>query len=147
MPYGIKDETPKQTKWMEDCVKGVMSDNPDYDKSRAIAICKAQLKKSDWDPDAQSELSMREELWELESKIREAVGGNETWVADVYDDYVILEKNNGKLYKVNWSLSGNEVNMDWNTMVEVERRMSYDSVESEQATKVPVIRSKKPTRN
>jgi len=156
MPYGIENETPKQTKWMEDCVESVMSKNKGYDKSKAIAICKAQLKKSDWDPDAQSELSMREELWQLEDKIREAIGGgNNTmvepayspYVADVFDDYVIIEKG-PKLYKVDWSLSGGDVTIMWDTAVEVERKTVYEPTgESEMKyTQVPVIRSKKNTR-
>lgn len=44
MPYGIKDETPEQTKWMEKCVIKVMKSGKD--KSSAVAICKSQLKKS-----------------------------------------------------------------------------------------------------
>lgn len=48
MPYNIPNETKEQTKWMESCVESVMKSNPDYDQSRAIAICKVQLKKNNW---------------------------------------------------------------------------------------------------
>jgi hypothetical protein len=44
MPYGIKDESPNQTKWMEKCVMKIMKSGKD--KSSAIAICKSQLEKS-----------------------------------------------------------------------------------------------------
>lgn len=48
MPYGVPNEKPEQTKWIEKCVESVMNNNPDYDESRAIAICKAQLKENNW---------------------------------------------------------------------------------------------------
>jgi hypothetical protein len=48
MPYGVdKDQggdDSKNTEWMEKCVTSVM-DRTGKDKSSAIAICKAQLKK------------------------------------------------------------------------------------------------------
>jgi len=47
-PYGIDNETPEQTKWMESCVESVMKSNPDYEQGRAIAICKNKLKKNNW---------------------------------------------------------------------------------------------------
>jgi hypothetical protein len=46
MPYGIENETPEITKWMERCVQAVQKKNNKLDKSSAIAICKYQLKKS-----------------------------------------------------------------------------------------------------
>ena len=146
MPYGIPNEKPNQTKWMESCVESVMGQNKDYDKSRAIAICKAQLKNNNWKvKKGEAELSMREELWELEKKIREAITGPMTdqpssgpWVADVFDDYVIVEKGSS-LYKVNWSLSGDSISVDWDTAVEVERKTVYDPV-SESTIKVPNVK-------
>lgn len=47
MPYGIKNETPEQTKWMEKCVSKVMKTGKDKDS--AIAICKSQLTRSKGD--------------------------------------------------------------------------------------------------
>lgn len=55
MPYGIKDETTEQTKWMEKCVTKVMKSGKD--KSSAIAICKTQLKKASGNL-AKAELSL-----------------------------------------------------------------------------------------
>jgi len=146
MPYGIKNETPKQTAWMEKCVSSVMKQNPKYKESRAIAICKAQLKKMNWKvpSDSESELSMGEELWELEKKIREAINGprvdevqSSPWVADVFDDFAIVEKDN-KLYKLNWSMQGDDVTVDWSSAIEVERVTTYEPVsESEESPKVP----------
>lgn len=140
MPYNIPNETPKQTRWMERCVNSVMESNPDYDESRAIAICKATLKKNDWKvpDDSESELSMREELWELEKKIMEAVGGPVRdvfpapgpYLVDVFDDFVIVEMGN-KLFKLPWLMSDDEVKVDWKNAVEVERKTVYEPSESE----------------
>jgi hypothetical protein len=48
MPYGIDKsiggDSPENTKWMEECVRKVMKTGKD--KSSAIAICKATLKRS-----------------------------------------------------------------------------------------------------
>lgn len=155
MPYGIKNETKEQTRWMESCVESVMGDNEDYTKPRAIGICKAQLKSNNWkvkkSEESDAELSMREELWDLERKIREAIMGpipidvpsSGPWVADVFDDYVIVEKAN-KMYKVNWSISGEDVSIDWDTAVEVERMTVYEPVsgesEKEIVTNVPDVK-------
>ncbi len=141
MPYGIPNETKEQTKWMESCVESVMKSNKEYTQGRAIAICKAQLKRNDWKvPSGESELSMREELWELETKIRDAINGpvmehpTGPWVADVFDDYVIIEKG-PKLYKINWSMSGGDVLVDWDSAVEVERKTVYEPISNSSKTK------------
>lgn len=42
-PYGMMNETPKTTQWLENCVKKVMRDGKD--KSSAIAICKSTFEK------------------------------------------------------------------------------------------------------
>jgi len=157
MPYGIPNEKPEQTRWMERCVESVMESNPKYPESRAIAICKAQLKKNNWkvkkSEEEDAELSMREELWELEKKIREAIMGPSQivespptgpWVADVFDDYIIVEKG-AKMYKVNWSMSGDDVTVDWDSAVEVKRVTVYEPVKGESeereiVTKVPNIK-------
>lgn len=52
MPYGLKkgkDKDPKYEQWMSNCVKKVKGSNPKMDEGRAIAICKAQLDKMDYD--------------------------------------------------------------------------------------------------
>lgn len=147
MPYGIPNEKPEQTRWMEKCVSSVRKDNPKYSESRAIAVCKAQLKKNNWKvKKGEAELSMKEELWELEKKIREAVSPTDfreepasAWVEDIFDDFVILNKDR-KLYKVDWSLSGDEVSIDWDTLVEVERKTTYEPV-GKSETKIPDIKS------
>ena len=149
MPYGIPNEKKEQTRWMEKCVSSVMSDNPKYPESRAIAICKAQLKKNNWKvKKGESELSMRDELWELEEKIRAAIGGptdmvrdSGSWVEDIFDDYVIIHKGD-KRYKVDWSLSGEDVNIDWDTAVEVERKTVYEPVSKSEGMKIPNVRSR-----
>jgi len=52
MPYGIPDEKPNQTAWMERCVSGIKGTNKrtgkPYTEGDKIAICKAQLKKQGW---------------------------------------------------------------------------------------------------
>lgn len=48
MPYGIKDETPADTKFMESCVMKVMKTGKD--KGTSVAICKASLEKSKKNP-------------------------------------------------------------------------------------------------
>jgi hypothetical protein len=145
MPYGIKNESPEQTNWMERCVSSVMKANPKYPESRAIAICKAQLKKNNWKvKKGEAELSMKEELWELEKKIREAITGpikekeQVTWVADIFDDFIIVEKGD-KLYKLEWSISGDTVTVNWDSVVEVKRRVVYDPV-SQSSIKIPNIK-------
>jgi len=47
-PYGIPNEKPEQTKWLENCVESVMKANSKYSQDTAIAICKTQLKKNNW---------------------------------------------------------------------------------------------------
>lgn len=48
MPYGISKkiggDSPSNVKWMERCVKRVMT-NEGFSKGRAIAVCKTTLKK------------------------------------------------------------------------------------------------------
>jgi len=52
MPYGIKNETPKQTRWMEHCVSGIQGNNKrtgkPYTEGEKIAICKSQLQTQGW---------------------------------------------------------------------------------------------------
>jgi hypothetical protein len=145
MPYGIKNESPEQTSWMERCVSSVQEQNPKYPKSRAIAICKAQLKKNDWKvkKSSESELSMREELWDLEKKIREAIQSpikldspsSGPWIEDVFDDFIIVSKDS-KLFKMGWSIKGDDVTVDWQGATEVEKVVSYEPVKSESEFKI-----------
>jgi len=150
MPYGVPNERPEQTKWLEKCVGSVMKQNPKYKESRAIAICKAQLKNNNWKvKKGDAELSIREGLYELEKKIRDAIDlpsslpESGVYVDDVFDDYVIVNKDS-KLYKINWSMSGDVVSVDWNKAIEVERVVSYEPVKSESereiTTDVPSIK-------
>lgn len=149
MPFGVPNETKKQTQWLEKCVTSVRKSNPDYPESRTVAICKAQLKKNNWkvpESSDKAELSIRDELWELEKKIREAIDPVtppvDTWVDDVFDDYVIIHKGD-KLYQVDWSMSGDDVIIDWNTSVEVERKTVYEPVseaERQIITEVPNVK-------
>lgn len=135
MPYGIKDETPEQTKWMDNCVSSITGTNSKtgkpYTEAEKVAICKWNLKKNGMGDEAASELSMRDELWALEDKIREAIDGSNglvsynMWVADIFDDYVIIEKNM-TMFKVSYTLSGDEVSVDWASAVEVERKTVYE---------------------
>ena len=155
MPYGIKEETPEQTAWMEKCISSITGVNKrtgkKYTESEKIAICKFNLKKHGWKvpKEAGSELSIEQEINELEKKIRDAIGPSpdvvpsSVWVTDVFDDYVIVYKGD-KLYKVNWSMSGNEVSVDWNSAVEVERKIVYEPVSAERKiiTRVPNVKRK-----
>lgn len=47
MPYGLEKEldTSKNNSFMEKCVKRVMEKNPSFDKGKAVAVCKATLKR------------------------------------------------------------------------------------------------------
>ena len=145
-PYGIKNETPEQTTWMERCTKSVKTQNPEYSDGRVISICKLNLKKHGMKKEASSELSMREEMWDLEQKIRDSLGkpidmspSYGPYVDDIFDDYVVISKDN-KLYKVDWSMEGDTVTIDWDTTVEVERKTVYEPVVAErEIPKVPNI--------
>jgi len=150
MPYGIKDETKEQTKWMENCVSKITGTNKrtdkPYTKGEKIAICKVQLKKTGTS-DAISEESMREQFYEFEDKIRDALTPMRDmvqpsygpYVMDIFDDYVIVEKGND-LFKVPYTMKGDDVTFDWGSAVEVKRRTVYEPVEEaerEIVTKVP----------
>ena len=147
MPYGIKGETPEMTKWMEKCVDSITGTNSrtgkPYKEGEKIAICKWNLKKHGMKKaeESNSELSMREELWDLEKKIRDAIMGpakevvspsSGPWVADIFDDYVIVE-HGSKLYQVPYTMEGDSVTVDWAKATEVERKTVYEPVE--EATK------------
>ena len=151
MPYGIKNETPEQTKWMEKCVGSISGTNKrtgkPYTKGEKIAICKVQLKKSGVSEDAISEERMREQFYEFEDKIRDALSPERDmvqpsygpYVADIFDDYVIVEKGSN-LYKVPYTMKGDDVSFDWGNAVEVKRRTVYEPVgeaEREIVTKIP----------
>jgi len=151
MPYGIPGEKPEQTKWMERCVTGVMEGNPDYDKSRAVAICKANLKKNNWKvpKESESELSLREEVYELEKKLREAFMGpaydlkpsDGPWIEDIYDTYAIVTKGSS-CWKVPYTMSGDTVAVDWDNAVKVERRVVWEEAKEEASkdVKVPQVK-------
>jgi len=53
MPYGIDQnlggDSEENIQWMEHCINQVMNKSKVKDKSTAIAICKAQLRKSKGD--------------------------------------------------------------------------------------------------
>jgi len=71
-PYGVPNEKPEQTKWLESCVESVMKSNPDYDQARAISICKNQLKRNNWKvPKSDSEI-------DKQHKHRRITWGNKT---------------------------------------------------------------------
>lgn len=148
-PYGIKNETKEQTKWMEKCVGSITGTNKrtgkPYTKGEKIAICKVQLKKTGTSEEAISEESLREQFYDFEEKIREALSpimvqpSYGPYVADIFDDYVIVEKGSN-LYKVPYTMKGDDVSFDWGSAVEVERRTVYEPVveaEREIVTKVP----------
>ena len=150
MPYGIKDETKEQTKWMENCVDSIKGTNKrtdkPYTKGEKIAICKVQLKKKG-SSEAYSEESLREQFYDFEDKIRDALSPmHDTpsygpYVMDVFDDYVIVEKGND-LFKVPYTMKGDDVTFDWSEAIEVKRRTVYEPVEEaerEIVTKVPYI--------
>lgn len=124
MPYNIKNETKKDTEWMEKCVDSVMSNDSGKTKSQAIAICKVQLKKKGSD----SEVNLREELWDLEAKIYNALGVYDgLYIADIYDEYVIIEYER-LYYRLYYAVSGNEVTFNWDNVTQVERKTVYEPV-------------------
>ncbi len=135
MSYGINDETVEQTAWMEKRMSSITGTNTKtgkpYTEAEKIAICKWSLKKNGTSNEAVSELSMRDELWALEDKIRDAIGDSNglvnsyMYVADIFDDYVIIEKDS-KMFKISYTLSGDDVSVDWTGAVEVERRTVYE---------------------
>jgi len=154
-PYGIKNETPEQTKWVENCVSKITGNNKrtdkPYTKGEKIAICKVQLKKVGTS-EAYSEESLREQFYDFEDKIRDALTPMRDmvqptyslYVMDVFDEYVIVEKGND-LFRLPYTMIGDDVTFDWGSSVEVKRRTVYDPVEEaerEIVTKVPSIQRK-----
>lgn len=156
MPYGIKNETKEQTKWMEKCVGSIKGTNKrtgkPYTDGDKIAICKVQLKKTGVSEEAISEESLREQFYDFEDKIRDALSPMRDvvqpsygpYVMDVFDDYVIVEKGSD-LFKVPYTMKGDDVLFDWGNAVEVNRTTVYEPVEEaerEITTKVPYISPK-----
>ena len=153
MPYGLPKghDTKKNNTWMERCVSSITGVNKrtgkPYKEDEKIAICKFNMKKHGWEApsdESQSELSMREELYELEKKIRDAIMGpavKETtsgpWVVDIFDDVVIVD-NNTKMFKVPYSTDGDSITINWNNAVEVERKTVYEPVTA--SVKLPDIK-------
>lgn len=150
MPYGIENETKEQTKWMDGCVGSIKGTNKrtgkPFTKGEKIAICKVQLKKKG-SSEAYGEESLREQFYDFEDKIRNAltpdvreVGVRGPWVVDIFDDYIITEVSD-KMYKVPYTIKGDDVTFDWTKAIEVERVTSYEPVveaeEREIVTKVP----------
>ena len=139
MPYGLEDETPNQTKWMEKCVKSVMKSNPDYEKDRAIAICKAQIKKNkgkseEWMDEATSETGLRE----VEDMFYKALNEDNisqpssyAYPVDIFDDYAIISKGD-KHFKVPYTISDSEVNVSWEKAIEVVRKVTYEKASSDE---------------
>lgn len=132
MPYGTGN--PEDDKWVEKCVGSITGD---YTKGQKIAICKVQLKKKGKSEiTAESELSMREELYKIEDKIYKAIEGGGTnpngerpWLVDIYDNYLVVEFASD-LYKVSYSMDGDEVNVDWGTALKVDRKTVYEPASS-----------------
>jgi hypothetical protein len=152
MPYGIKNETPEMTKWMENCVDSITGTNSrtgkPYKEGEKIAICKWNLKKHGMKKESSSELSMREELWDLEKKIRDAIMGpskdvvspsSGPWVADIFDEYVIVE-HGSKLFKVPYTIDGDAVSVDWAKATQVERKTVYEPTKEESSKKTTTTR-------
>jgi hypothetical protein len=157
MPYGIPNEKPAQTKWMERCVGHISGTNPRTDKpytdSEKIAICKAQLKKQNWkvSEEIAEEQSLREQFYALEDKMRDALTPMRDmvqpsygpYIADIFDDYVIVEKGSD-LYKVPYVMKGDDVSFDWSNAVEVERRTAYDPVKEAEREKELICQTELP---
>ena len=59
MPYGIKNETPEITSWMENCVDSINGTNKrtgkPYKEGEKISICKWNLKRHGWKVPKKSE--------------------------------------------------------------------------------------------
>lgn len=158
MPYGLekKLDTPENNAWMEKCVDSISGTNKrtekPYTKGEKIAICKVQLKKKG-SSEAYSEESIREQFYKLEDKIRDAISPTNNvlqqtsygpYLMDIFGDYVIVEKGNN-LYKVPYTMEGNDISFDWGNVIEVNRVTVYEPVgeaEKEVKTKVPYMISK-----
>lgn len=137
MPYGIKNETPSTTAWMERCVESVHKSSPDISKSGCIAICKVQYQKTK-KKKASSETSLEFKVHELRENIIEqlhpkidrpsAIDG--TWLEEIFDDYMIVNAN-GDLYKIkySWKEDTEDLVIDWSSAVKVERVVSYEPCE------------------
>ena len=137
---------------MEKCVDSIKGTNKrtdkPYTKGEKIAICKVQLKKTGTS-EAYSEESLREQFYDFEDKIRDALSPMRDmvqpsygpYVMDVFDDYVIVEKGSD-LFKVPYTMKGDDVSFDWGSAIEVKRRTVYEPVEEAErqiVTKVPRI--------
>lgn len=135
VPYGIKGETPEQTKWLEKCVGSITGTNKrtdkPYTKDEKIAICKVQLRKHGTS-EAISEESIREQFYNIESKIYTALAPDPVirespLVVDIFNDYVIVGIDE-KLYKIPYVISEDDVVFNWSASIEVKRITSYEPV-------------------
>ena len=71
MPYGLKNETPDETKWMENCtqkVMGKMKPGMMNAKAHAIAICKSSFEKNKGNT-AKAEIEIDFILSEMDKKV------------------------------------------------------------------------------
>ena len=124
-PYGVKNETPKKTAWMEKCVASVMKNNPKMSEGSAIAVCKTQLAKQ-----TKAELSLRTLEDMLGRKIREASGDEYVWIADIFPEYFVVELQSG-FYKIGYSVVDNTPVISSDRIVRVDKYVEYREVDVE----------------
>lgn len=142
MPYGLPNETPEMTRWVEGCVEGITGTNKrtnkPYTKGEKIAICKTQLKKQGYKTSdgSVSETSLRD----IENEIYDALKRDLSytdyspvspsydipWLVDTYVSYVIIE-DKGKFWKVPYT-ADDEISFDWEYKVQVIKKTTYESV-------------------
>jgi 3-oxoacyl-ACP reductase-like protein len=137
MPYGMKNETPKQTAWLEKCVGSIGGTNKrtgkPYKKGEKIAICKSQLKKQGGKAEFDGDMS----IYELEEALRIELNKDfeedikpvaYVGLRDVYDDYVICAKQD-TLFKLPYTISDDgDVSFNWEAAQEVVRKVIYEVV-------------------
>lgn len=142
MPYGMKNETPAMTSWMERCVDSVHENSPDLSKGGCIAICKVQYQKTK-KKKASSETSLEFKVHELREKILEQLHPRiespsmveGSWLEDMDDDSIVVRIGED-LFKVNysWKEDSEDLSIEWESAVKVDRVTSYEPCENEEAS-------------
>lgn len=138
-PYGMPRnlDTPEINKKLEDCVSKVMKTGKD--KSNSVAICKnAIMKKYESTEQAiagymELENKLREEIYTETYQPREVPTSPQYNLVDVFDTYFIVcaYNNDGtdELYKINYSLDGDKLKIDWGAKKKVKQLVTYEQSE------------------
>ncbi len=139
MPYGLPKQhnTEKNNNWIENCVSSITGTNKrtgkPYKEGERIAICKYQLRRMNYKT---SEVAEEKSLRDIQDMIYKAIEKNRPtpsvnvegpYVVDIFDDYLIIS-NGDSLFKVPYTISEEEISVDWSKSIKVEKKISYDPI-------------------